>query len=112
MALRCPEFDTADSLHLPIIRAVKVRFGGFDMRMAHQTLNGPKVIPLIQKSSRKGMAHNMGMDPFSDQCISYYRFDKAVNGLRGGSSFFIWAMLPQRFEDGMIRIRPIPGSLQ
>ena len=37
------------------------------MGMAHQSLDGSKVIPIIQKGRGKGVTDNMGMNPLLDQ---------------------------------------------
>ena len=80
--------------------------------MAHQRLNGFKVIPVIQKGRGEGMPHHMGMNPLLDQGLFCHGFDKAVNSLWGKIPFLIWSMLPQGIEEGMIGIGPIPGGLQ
>ena len=52
------------------------------------------------------------MNPLFDQGLCCNGLDEAINGLGCESPFFVWAMLPQGVEDGMIRVRPISGSLQ
>jgi hypothetical protein len=58
------------------------------------------------------MPHYRGMDPLLNQSLFCHRFDAAVNGLVCEFLFFVRAMLPKGVEDRMIRVRPIPGSLQ
>ena len=79
--------------------------------MTHQSLDGSKIIPIIQKGSGKGVPHYMGMNPFLNQGLSCDSLDKAVNGLWGQIPFLIRTMLSQRLEEGMPRTCPIPGGL-
>jgi hypothetical protein len=51
-----PKLQTLNRLHLPVIRAVEIRLCGPNVWVAHQGLNGSKVIPIIQKGRRKGVA--------------------------------------------------------
>jgi hypothetical protein len=80
--------------------------------MAHQRLNRPEVVPLIQKGSGKGMPDHMRMNPLFDQSLCCDGLDQAVNRLGCEFPFLVWAMLPQSIEDRMIRVHPIPGCLQ
>ncbi len=73
------ELETLNCLHLPVVRAMKVRLRGSDMRMAHQSLDCLEIIPFIQQSGGEGMPHDMGIDPFLDQRPFYHGSNEAVN---------------------------------
>ena len=88
-----PKSQTPDRLHLPVLRAVQIRLRCPNVRMAHQSLNGSEIIPVVQKGRSKGMTHHVGMNPLVDQCLFYSRFDETINGLRGKVFFFIETML-------------------
>jgi hypothetical protein len=51
-----PELQALYRLHLPVISAVEIRLRGADVRMAHQSLDGSKVIPVVEERRGKGMA--------------------------------------------------------
>ncbi len=79
------------------------------MGMAHQSLDGSKIIPIIQKGSGKGVPHYMGMNPLLDQGPLCHRLDEAINRLGSQPLFLIGTMLPQRLEEGMRRnLFPLP----
>jgi hypothetical protein len=48
--------------------------------MAHQSLDGSKIIPIIQKGRGKGVPHYVGMDSLLNQSPLCRRLDEAVNG--------------------------------
>ena len=81
-----PKLEALNRLHLPVIRAVEICLRGPDMGMAHQSLNGSEVIPLIQEGRGKGMPHDMRMNPLLDQGLFRHGFDKAINGFWGKAS--------------------------
>jgi hypothetical protein len=58
-----PELETPYCFHLPVVRAVEIRLRGANVRMAHQSLNGSEVIPVIQEGSGEGVPHHMGVNP-------------------------------------------------
>ena len=69
-----PKLKAPNRLHLPVIGAVEIRLRGADVRMAHQSLNGSKVIPVIQEGSGEGMPDHMRMNPLADQGIAHMCF--------------------------------------
>ena len=70
-------------LYLPLIRAVEICLRSTNVRVAHQNLDGSKVIPVIQKGCPEGMPHYMRVNPLFDQSLFYHGFDKAVNRFVG-----------------------------
>jgi hypothetical protein len=58
---------------------MEIPFRGPDMGMTHESLNGSKVISVIQKGCGKGMPHHMGVNPLLDQGLFYHGLDEAVN---------------------------------
>jgi hypothetical protein len=46
-------------LYLPVISAMEIPFCGPIMRVAHQSLKGPKIIPVVQKSCGAGVTINL-----------------------------------------------------
>ena len=82
------------------------------MGMAHQSLDGSKIIPIIQKGRGKGMPHHVRMNPLLDQSLFGQGFDKAIDCLWCKGSLLIGSMLPQGVEYGMIRASPITAGLQ
>jgi hypothetical protein len=48
-SLLSPELETPNRLHLPVVRAAKIRLCGADTEMAHHRLKSSKVIPIIQE---------------------------------------------------------------
>jgi hypothetical protein len=75
------KLQTPDRLNLPVIAAVKIPFRGANMRMTHQTLNRPEIIPFIQKGRSEGMSHDDGMNSLLNQSPLCRRLDQAVNSL-------------------------------
>lgn len=67
--------------------------------MAHQCLNGFKIIPIIQKSSGKGVPDHVGMNPFSNEGLFRHGFDKAINSLGSKACFFVGTMSGQLVEE-------------
>jgi len=53
------------------------------MRIPHQSLDGSKIIPIIQKGGGKGLPHDVGMDSLLNQSLFRRRFDETIDGLRG-----------------------------
>ena len=104
-----PELQTLDRLHLPIIRAVKIPLSRADVGVAHQSLNGFKIVPIVQKGSCKGMPEDMRMDSLSDQSLFRHAFDEAINGLWRQTFFLIGTMFPKCREERMGRIHSIPA---
>ena len=47
--------------------------------MAHQGLDGPKIVAVVEKGSGKRVPHHMGMNPFLDLRLLYHGLDEAVN---------------------------------
>jgi len=105
------KLQTLYRLHLPIIRAVEIPLRSPDMGVPHQCLDRFKVVPVIQESSGKRVPHDMGMNPFLDQCLFYHGLNETVNTFSGQAPFLVRAMLPQRLEEGMSRICSVFGSL-
>ncbi len=48
---------------------MEIRLCRPDMRMAHQRLDSPKILAIIQKCRGEAMAHNVRTDPLLDQCL-------------------------------------------
>jgi hypothetical protein len=44
-----------DRLYLPVIGAVEICLRGANMGMAHQSLDGSKIIPIIEKRRGEGV---------------------------------------------------------
>ena len=107
-----PKLQTLDGLNLSVIGAVEIRLRSADMGMAHQSLNGSKVVPIIQEGSRKGVPHYVRMNPLLDQSLFGQGFDKAIDCLWCKGSLLIGSMLPQGVEYGMIRAGSITTGLQ
>ncbi len=81
-----PKLEAPYCLHLPVIRAMKIRLGGPDMGMTHQSLNSSEVISVVQEGSGEGVPHYVGMRTlFWSEAILCDCLDKAVNGLWGSS---------------------------
>jgi hypothetical protein len=55
-----PKSKAPDRFHLPVIRAVEIPFCGANVGMAHQSLDGSKVISIVQKGSGEGMPDHIG----------------------------------------------------
>ena len=91
---------------------MQIRFGGANVRMAHQSLNGPEIIPLAQKGSSKSMAHHVRMNPLFDQCLCCHPFDEAIDRFGSQVPLLVGTVLPQRLEERMLRICSILGRLQ
>ena len=65
-----PKLQAPNRFHLPIIRTVEIPFGSANVRMAHQSLDGTKVIPIIQKGRGEGRNKDKGeWHPFRLDCI-------------------------------------------
>ena len=106
-----PKLKTLNRLHLTIICAVEIPFSGANVGMAHQSLNGSKIIPIIQKGRGKGVPHHVRMNLFLDQRLLRNRLDEAVNSLGSQALFLVGSMLPQCLKERMSRFYPIPGGL-
>jgi hypothetical protein len=50
-----PKLKALDRLHLPVVGAVEICLRGANMGMAHQRLDGSKIISIIQKGRGEGM---------------------------------------------------------
>jgi hypothetical protein len=64
-----PKLEALNRFHLPVIIGMKISLCGANMGMAHQSLDGSKIIPIIQKGRGKGMTDNMGMNPLLNQSL-------------------------------------------
>jgi len=62
-----PKLKASNRLHLPVVRAVEIRFRRPDVRMAHQRLNRPQIITIIQEGCSERMPHDVRMNPLLDQ---------------------------------------------
>ncbi len=62
-----PKLKTLNRFDLPVIIGMKISLCGAYMGMAHQCLDGSKVVPIIQEGRSKGMTNNMGMDSLLNQ---------------------------------------------
>ena len=107
-----PKLEALNCFHLPVIRAVEIRLRSANMGMAHQSLDGSKIIPIIQKGRGEGVPHDVRMNPLLDQSLFGQGFDKAIDCLCCKGSLLIGSMLPQGVEYGMIRAAPITTGLQ
>ena len=107
-----PKLEAPYCLHLPVIRAVEIPLCGANMGMAHESLNGSEVIPVVQEGISEGVPHHMRVNPLLNQGLARHGFDKAIDRFGGKFPFLIGSMLPQGIEYGMIGAGPIPGSLQ
>ena len=107
-----PKLKALYRLHLPVIGTVEIPLRGPNMGMAHQSLDCPKVIPVVEEGRGKRMPHHVRMNPLLDQCLFYHALDETVNSFRGQPPFLVRAVLPQCLEEGMIRAGPIPVGLQ
>ena len=105
-----PHGDEA-GVSFPVICAVEICLRGANMGMAHESLNGPKVIPVVQKGRGERMPHDMGMDSLLDQSPLCRRLDEAVNCFTGQASPLVGTVFPQGLEEGMARLRPVTGNL-
>ncbi len=100
-------------LHLPIIRAVKIRRGP-NMRMTHQSLNRLEIIPVTKKGRRKRMPQDVRMYPLLNQCLFYHGSDQAVKrksegrelGRYGGRR--VKMFLDQSFEKARLHVEAGP----
>ena len=63
-----PKLRAPNCLHLMVIRAVEIPFRCANVRVAHQGVNGSKVIPIIQEGRGESVPHDRGMNPLLDQC--------------------------------------------
>jgi hypothetical protein len=79
--------------------------------MPHQSLNGSKVIPVVQKGRGESMPHDVGMHPFLDQCLFYHGFDEAVNTFVGKPPFLVGSVFSQCLEEGMVLVCAVPGRI-
>ena len=61
-SLLSPELQTLNRFHFPVSIRMKISLRGANMGMPHQSLNGSKVIPIVQEGGRKGVPHYMRMD--------------------------------------------------
>lgn len=75
--------------------------------MAHQNLDGSKLIPIIQEGGSKWMPDYMRVNPFLNESPFRHGFDKAINRLRRYNSLFIRTLLPQCLKDRPSRINPV-----
>ena len=75
-----PKLEALNRFHLPVIIGMEIPLCGANMGMAHQSLDGSKIIPIIQKGRGKGVPHYMGMDSLLNQSPLCRRLDEAVNG--------------------------------
>ena len=50
-----PKLKALYRLNLPIVRAVEIYLRGGNMGMAHQSLDGSKIIPIIEKRRGEGV---------------------------------------------------------
>jgi len=82
------------------------------MGMAHQSLDCPKVIPVVEEGRGKRMPHHVRMNPLLDQCLFYHALDETVNSFRGQPPFLVGTMFPQRLEEGTVRICSVTVCLQ
>ena len=55
-----PNLEALDRFNLSVVIGMKVSFCGADMGMTHQSLDGPKIIFIIQKGRGKGLSHSGG----------------------------------------------------
>jgi hypothetical protein len=73
-----PKLQALNRFHLPVIVGMEIPLCGANMGMAHQSLDGSKIIPIIQKGRGKGVPNYMRMNPFLDQgllcCPTTLRF--------------------------------------
>jgi hypothetical protein len=99
-----PKLEAPYRLHLPVVRAVEIRFPCPDMGMAHQCLNCPEIISFIQQDRSKRMPHHMGMDSLLDQGLARHGFDEAINCFGGKFPFLIGTMFAEGAEQGVSRI--------
>ncbi len=53
-------------LHLPVVRAVKIRLRRPDMGMAHQDLDGFEIVSIVQEGRGEDVPHDVRMNPFLD----------------------------------------------
>jgi len=47
--------------------------------MAHQSLNCPEIIPIVEKRRGECMPHYVGMDSLLNESLFWGRFDEGVN---------------------------------
>ncbi len=87
--LSTPELQAMYRLHFSIIRAVEIRLRGPYVGMAHQGLDGFKVVPIIQEGRGEGMPHDVGVNPLLNQSLFYHRFDEAVNCFVSEAPFLV-----------------------
>jgi hypothetical protein len=66
-----PKLEAPYCLHLPVIRAMKIRLGGPDIGMTHQSLNSSEVISVVQEGSGEGVPHYVEMNPLLDEAIFF-----------------------------------------
>jgi hypothetical protein len=77
----CPKLKALDRFHFPVIIGMKISLRGADMGMAHQSLDGPQIIPIIQEGRGEGMPDHMRMNPLLNQCLPRHGLDQAINWL-------------------------------
>lgn len=82
------------------------------MRMSHQRLDRPKIIPFIQEGGGEGMTCYMRVNSFPDQGLFCQGFDETIDSLRGKRPLLVRTTPPERVEHWMVRICPIPGGLE
>ena len=64
-----PKLETLNRFHFPVIIGMEIPLCGANMGMAHQTLNGSKVIPIVQKGRGEGVPHHVGINPVFDRAF-------------------------------------------
>ncbi len=107
-----PKLEALNRLHLPVVRAMKIRLRSTNVGMAHENLRGRQVVPMIQKGSGKGVPHYVRVNSFLDQSLFYHRFDQAVNCLGSQTPFLVRTIFLHCLEERMIWICSIPDCLQ